>query len=549
MLKTAVGISLALSLAAPSVGAEIGSMEGAGIHGIGLADGAESQFILRATAMWGGYKDAAAPRISDGVADLLSPLPTSGFHHEQWRLSSPYGDNWTARFTTTLAVPADGEYTFYFQSDDGCRVWIDDQQIMDDWVPRSNLTTEASIALTAGDHPVRAEYLEIGGGAQAHFRWKGPGIDEQVLPESSTSADGEPGWKAEYFLNPDLEGEPALSRLPTIDVDWGSGGPDVFQAGPPVIDLHWARIGDGVIVGQLRAPQRSHAGLLLESLASEPLAYNVWGDDLVALRRDPGIADPVAFRLRALGDSAVYSASEPGAPSVWAPGDEPLIFLAGYGDLPRLTRDQATSALIGAIVSGANAPVPPGDEDGWISLFNGKDVTGWHLRHPGGAKSWSVEGDELVNAGHGTDIYHEVRLTDFEVQFEFNVPEGSNSGIYLQRRYEVQIHDSFGLDPNPSICGGIYSQAAPSVNAFKPAGEWQTMTVTFRSARPSLSGGLASPARVTVVQNGVRVIDDFELLGPTGGEMDRDEGKAAGIMLQGDHGAIRVRDIRVRPIP
>jgi hypothetical protein len=462
-----------------------------------------------------------------------------------WRLASPYGDNWSARFTTTLKTGTEGEYTFYFQSDDGARMWIDDQQIIDDWVPRSNLISEAKVALSAGDHAVRCEYFERGGSAQAHLRWKGPGIDEQ------TSADGKPGWRAEYFLETEeLKGEPKTDHHEVLDFNWADGGPAVFQAGPPIVTLDWGRADDGVVIGHLRGPAKTYAGLVAQAVGPAVFAFRVWGRDLVAYPSSIGPEEPSHFRLRVLSDGAAYAMSDPTAmPAVWAPGDEPILFLAGTAELPDLDADTARGRLQEIMAKGANVALPPLTDDGWAYLFNNRDLSGWYLRHPDGVQSWSVEEGALVNAGRGTDIYSDVRLTDCELHIEFSVPKGSNSGVYLQGRYEVQVHDTFGGGVSPGMCGAIYGQAAPSQNVCKPPGEWQTFDITFRGARPSLDGGLASHARITVVQNGVTVIDDVELTSVTGGAMDANETRAHGIMLQGDHGPVRYRNIRVRPLP
>ena len=209
---------------------------------------------------------------------------------------------------------------------------------------------------------------------------------------------------------------------------------------------------------------------------------------------------------------------------------------------------KASERLSECMAAGTNAVFPQLSADGWAYLFNGRNLNKWLLRNPQGVQSWSVENGELVNAGHGTDLYSEFRLTDCELQLEFNVPEGSNSGVYLQGRYEVQVHDSFGSEPNMGTCGSIYGQVVASANACKPAGEWQTYAITFRGARPGLGGGLASHARISVVLNGVEIVDDVEMSGVTGGAMDGNEARAHGIMLQGDHGAVRFRNIRVRPL-
>jgi hypothetical protein len=313
--------------------------------------------------------------------------------------------------------------------------------------------------------------------------------------------------------------------------------------------MEWARIEDVYLIGQLRGPATAQIGFVVQSVGSETVGWDVWGKDLVATStRRPG-QRPVRLRLRALSDGAAFSvAGAGGTPSVWCPGAQPLVFMAGLGDLPRLTPDEAVSRLKDALAKGLNAPFPQLSPDGWAYLFNGRNLSKWHLRNPNGPASWSVENGELANAGHGTDLISEFPLTDCQLHVEFSVPKDSNSGVYLQGRYEVQVHDSFGLEPADWTCGSIYSKAVATKNACKPADEWQSFDITFRGARPALGGGIGSHARITVVLNGERIIDDAELSGVTGGALDGDELRAQGIFLQGDHGVVRYRNIKVRPV-
>ncbi|MBM3476272.1 MAG: DUF1080 domain-containing protein [Armatimonadetes bacterium] len=529
--------------------AEIGRLEGAPIRGIGLYADEEAQFTLQPQAVWGGYSDQRPQPLRAELLAVLRTIPVGGYHRETWRLSSPYGDHFSARFTGTLKVEKEGDYTFYFQSDDGARVWIDDKQIIDAWVPRSNVTSEATIALTAGDHAVRCEYMEIGGGAQAHFRWKGPGFDEQVVPASAVTADGQPGWKADYFLNEELKGEPRTTHEPVIDINWGDGGPEVYGGGPPIAEMDSARVGEDYVIGQLRGPETAYIGVVVQPVGSATMGYDVWANDLVAYGTGVSGQRPAKLRLRPLTEGATFDIATAGrTPAVWAPGKQPLLFMAGLGDLPKLTAAQAREQLQKAMLTGLNAPFPELSKDGWAYLFNGRNLNKWRLRNPNGPQSWSVENGELVNAGHGTDLISDFPLTDCQLHVEFSVPKDSNSGVYLQGRYEVQVHDSFGLEVADWTCGSIYGQAVATQNVCKPADEWQSFDITFRGARPSLDGDIAKHARITVVQNGVKIVDNAELSGVTGGALDADEIRAQGIFLQGDHGVVRYRNIKVRPL-
>jgi hypothetical protein len=170
-----------------------------------------------------------------------------------------------------------------------------------------------------------------------------------------------------------------------------------------------------------------------------------------------------------------------------------------------------------------------------IELFNGKDLTGWTPRNDKVKNGWTVRDGLLVNAHAGNDLVTEGVVRDFKLHAEFRYPKGSNSGIYLRGRYEVQIEDNYGDEPDCHKVAGVYGFLTPSVNAAKKPGEWQTMDIT-------LVGRV-----VTVVFNGERVIDRQTIPGITGGALDSDEGAPGPILLQGDHGAIEFRKVTLTP--
>lgn len=141
----------------------------------------------------------------------------------------------------------------------------------------------------------------------------------------------------------------------------------------------------------------------------------------------------------------------------------------------------------------------------------------------------------LVNRKSGGNLITRQKFNDFRLRVEFRYPEGSNSGIYLRGRYEVQIEDNYGLEPESHHIGGIYGFIDPTVNAAKKAGEWQSYEIT-------LTGRM-----VTVVLNGIEVICNRPIPGITGGALDSNEGEPGPIMLQGDHGPIEFRNITITP--
>ncbi len=140
----------------------------------------------------------------------------------------------------------------------------------------------------------------------------------------------------------------------------------------------------------------------------------------------------------------------------------------------------------------------------------------------------------LVNKEKGGNLITNQKFDDFKLSLEFRYPAGSNSGIYLRGRYELQIEDWKGRADHVGI-GGIYGFIAPSVNASKNPGEWQTFEITLVGRH------------VTVVHNGIEVVSSRPIPGITGGSLDSNEGEPGPIMIQGDHGPIEFSKFVITP--
>ena len=166
-------------------------------------------------------------------------------------------------------------------------------------------------------------------------------------------------------------------------------------------------------------------------------------------------------------------------------------------------------------------------------LFNGKDLAGWKFE---GENQWKVINGILTSEKSGVNLVTEEKFTDFKLHAEFRYPEGSNSGLYLRGRYEVQIADNKGSEPSSILFAGVYGLLTPNEMVAKAAGEWQTYDITLTGRK------------VTIVANGKTVISEQNIPGMTGGALDNDEAAPGPIMIQGDHGPIEFRKLEITPI-
>jgi 3-keto-disaccharide hydrolase len=184
---------------------------------------------------------------------------------------------------------------------------------------------------------------------------------------------------------------------------------------------------------------------------------------------------------------------------------------------------------------------PPADA---VVLFDGSSADAWNGGHMN-AQHWLAAGCKSKQ-----------HFTNFTAHIEFYLPfkplargqARANSGVYLQDRYEVQVLDSFGLKGLDNECGAIYSQTAPAVNLCYPPLTWQTYDVGFTAAHFDDGGKKTKDAVVSLRQNGVTVLDQVSLKGPTPG--GRPETPAGGpLQLQGHGNPVFFRNIWVVPSP
>lgn len=180
-------------------------------------------------------------------------------------------------------------------------------------------------------------------------------------------------------------------------------------------------------------------------------------------------------------------------------------------------------------------------KDGFKLLFDGKTMNGWKYRRDDGKRSWSVQNGMLVNTlgkdEHGTDLLTEEQFRNFTVRFEFQVPPNSNSGFYLRGRHEIQVFDDYKSGkPTAGGNGAIYNLKPVSLFASRKPGQWQSAEVTIVGQK------------ITAILNGVKTHDGVECPKGTGGQLDDNVDQPGPILLQGDHGAVGFRNLRIKAL-
>lgn len=207
--------------------------------------------------------------------------------------------------------------------------------------------------------------------------------------------------------------------------------------------------------------------------------------------------------------------------------------------------------------AGSWSVAPPGDA---MVLFGGSDLGHWQKENNGGAAGWKVENGYVEVVPGAGGIASRDKFGDAQLHIEWMAPlpavgesqERGNSGVFLMGRYEVQVLDSY---ENRTYADGqaaaVYGQYPPLVNVSRPPGEWQSYDIIFHRPRFDASGKVTSPARMTVLHNGVLVQDNVVLSGPTAHQRrppyEKHEDRLP-MSLQ-DHGTkVRYRNIWIRDL-
>jgi hypothetical protein len=192
--------------------------------------------------------------------------------------------------------------------------------------------------------------------------------------------------------------------------------------------------------------------------------------------------------------------------------------------------------------TGVRAPALAEKDDGsWkrgdpVVLFDGHDLTGWQAVPPAHLLGWVVRDGVLIALPGAPDLISEKKFSNFVLNADYRIEPHTNTGIGLRGRYEVQIADDADRPPSNKGTGAILGRIAPTLNAEKPAGEWQMLVVRLVGRE------------VTVVLNGIRVINRQSIDGPTAIALDTNEADPGPILLQGNRGAVQFRRMVVYPL-
>jgi len=200
----------------------------------------------------------------------------------------------------------------------------------------------------------------------------------------------------------------------------------------------------------------------------------------------------------------------------------------GYDDTPFLpgskyrvhdgTRPQPRVVKPGTFSTQRKPGKPPSDA---VVLFDGKDLSGW-VGKDGGPAQWRVENGYMEVVPGTGNISTKAQFGDCQLHVEWAAPEvvkgegqgRGNSGVFMMGRYEIQVLDCYRNPTYPDgTTAAIYGQYPPLVNACRKPGQWQTYDIIWIA--PRFDGDkLVSPARVTVLHNGIVVHHDQALMGP-----------------------------------
>lgn len=189
-----------------------------------------------------------------------------------------------------------------------------------------------------------------------------------------------------------------------------------------------------------------------------------------------------------------------------------------------------------------------------VVLFDGSNADQWQTK-TGEPAPWAIEDGALV-VGNG-DIFSKEKFHDFKLHLEFWLPATpgvdaeqakSNSGVFFQDAYEIQVLDSWQRPVTTGSCGAIYKQKGADKNVSTPPETWQTYDIEYHAATVDADGKATANAHVTVIQNGTKIQDNVEITDPTSGKHDSKVMDPAPLRLQDHKHPVRYRNIWIEPL-
>ena len=198
-----------------------------------------------------------------------------------------------------------------------------------------------------------------------------------------------------------------------------------------------------------------------------------------------------------------------------------------------------------------NAPPPGFDGKAMPLLKPKKGMQGW-TDIDGKATDWTIDEDGVVHATD-RDVMTEMAFGDCQLHIEYSLPQtpgrigsaAATSGVVIQGRYEIELHNSFGRPPSRMSAGAIRGAVAPIANASLPAPGWQALDVYFKA--PLIEDGkVVRPAMMTALLNGVLILNNVEITAPTDAAIGTDMPAMGPLVLQGSPDQVHFRNIWIR---
>lgn len=254
--------------------------------------------------------------------------------------------------------------------------------------------------------------------------------------------------------------------------------------------------------------------------APEPVPYVAWDGERLEFQLESG-----PRWIGTLRGSGLAGTSSTGfrVPDGMPHEDAQRMFAA-------LVRDPRWSAV--------RAPALPAHDVRWgapVHLFDGRTLRGWRPRHAGSRHGWMVRDGALANTMPVDDLVTRDAWTDFKLSLQFRLPPGSDSGIHLRGRYELQLTDRPEDIGDAGGLGSIYGRLAPRTRVACAPGQWHRLDITLVGRQ------------VTVALDGTVIHDHASIAGITGDALDSREGEPGPLMLQGYTGAVEYRDLVLTP--